>query len=138
MSLLMYGVIALAVIGSLSGLYYKVNHDGYERGIAAARQECQVEADKAKAIADADRKRQEAARDAQAKDQSRRLADAQKRTQALQSRLEANIAAAGDSVKCSLTPSLFDDWNAANRGPTPESPAPRVLPPAPKPPAPSG
>ena len=34
MSLLAYGLIALAILGSLGGLYYKVNHDGVVTGRA--------------------------------------------------------------------------------------------------------
>ena len=53
MGLIAYGLIALAILGSLGGLYYKVNHDGVVAGRAEVKSQWDAANDKAKKTADA-------------------------------------------------------------------------------------
>ena len=118
MNLLLYGVIALAILGTLGGIGYKVRQSGYDA--------CKVEWAEASAAAqkeiEADRKRQDDLRQEQDKLASRRLADEKKRTQTLWTSLEAHIRVAGKYANCPIPDSLRDDWNRANAGPKGLSP----------------
>lgn len=116
-TLLIYGIVALGIVGSLAGIAWKLDHNGYERGVA----EVQVKWDEANAAAkqaaEADRARQDALRQAKDEEASRRLADEKRRTATLWTSLEAHIKAAGTAAQCPMPDSLRDDWNSANAGP---------------------
>lgn len=115
-SLLLYGIVALGIIGSLGGIGWKVNHDGYVRGKAEIQQQWDAANVAAQQKAEADRKRQDDLRAAQDKEATRRLANAKQTNQRLMASLEAHIRAAGTSVACAMPPDLLRDWNAANSG----------------------
>lgn len=67
--ILLYAVAAIALVGAVGGLYYKVNHDGYERGkgeikqqwdaanLEARQREAEASAKAAKELAEARAKR---------------------------------------------------------------------------------
>ena len=116
MPLLAYGLIALAILGALGGIGYKLDHNGFERG----KGEVQVAWDKANVAAqklvDEDRARQDALRRAQDVQATRRLANEKKRTAGLVVSLEAHIRAAGQSAQCPMPQPLVEDWNKANKG----------------------
>ena len=120
--MIVYLIAAIAAIGALGGLYWKVDHNGLERG----RQEVQVKWDAANAAAQqaaaADKARQDALRQAQDKKATEALSNEKKRTASLWTSLEAHIRAAGTSVQCPMPVSLLDDWNRANAGPKGVSP----------------
>ena len=116
-SLLIYGLIALGIIASLGGIGWKIDHNGYVRGAGEEHQKWQAATDKAKAAAEADRVRQDALRQAQDAQTTRRLTDEKKRSQTLMASLEAHIRASGAAAACPLPDSLRDDWNRANSGP---------------------
>lgn len=117
MGLLAYGILALAIIGALGGTAWKLDHNGYERGYGAAQKKADDAAAAAKAAAEADMARQEALRQAQDKEATRRLTNEKNRSRTLMASLEAHIHAAGTTATCAIPDSLRDDWNAANAGP---------------------
>jgi hypothetical protein len=116
-SLLVYGMVALAILGTLGGIGYKIR----ESGADAVRLEWSEANAKAKAEAEAERLRQDALREKQEKAYIGRLANEKKRSGELMASLEAHIKAAGPAAQCALPASLLDDWNTANRaqGPGP-------------------
>ena len=125
---LIYGLVALGIIGALGGIGWKIDHNGYVRGSAAVQQEWEASNAKARAAAEADRQRQDALRQARDAEATRRLTDEKKRTRTLMASLEAHIRASGAAATCPVPPSLLDDWNAANAGP--KSAGPGTVPPA--------
>ena len=130
-SLIVYAVIFLAVAGVIGGAYKTVKDSGREE-VRLEWQEANAAAQKK---ADADRKAQEAAREAQDKETSRRLANAKKRSQDLLVSLEAHIKASGTAAACPMPVSLRDDWNRANN--PGEGVSPPTMPPASRPTTPS-
>jgi len=112
-NLLLYAGAAIVILGMLGALGYKVRESGKD----AVRVEWQAANAKAAADAEADRQRQDALRQAQDKEATRRLADEKKRTATVMASLEAHIRVAGKSAQCPVPPSLLNDWNAANAGP---------------------
>ena len=112
MNLLLYGFVALAILGALGGLGYKVR----EAGADSVRVEWAAANEKAKQEADAERQRQEAVRATQDKQATKRLADARKSNAALFQSLEAHIRVARLPADCKLPPSLLGDVNAALAG----------------------
>lgn len=120
---LIAGAVALAALG---GLYWKVDHNGYERGSAEIKGQWDAANVAAQQKADADRARQEALRQAQDEEASRRLANEKKRATALWISLEAHIKAAGSAAQCPMPDGLRDAWNRANAGP--EGERPRAVP----------
>ena len=128
-------MVALAVLGTLGGIAYKLDHNGYERGKGEVKQEWDAAVQKGVAAAEAERKRQEAARAAQDKEATRRLSDAQKRSRTLMVSLEAHIKASGAAAQCPVPASLRDAWNASHQAGEGVSPA--AVPPASRKPAPS-
>ena len=115
--LLAYGLMALAVIGAAAGFYGKIHHDGYVEGKGEVQQAWDSANAAAQKKAEADRLRQDALRQAQEQEATRRLADEKKRSAGLMASLEAHIRASGTAVQCPIPPSLFDDWNLSNAGP---------------------
>lgn len=111
--LAMYGILALAILGTLGGMAYKVRESGFDA--------CTVERDakdaKAVAAAEAERQRQDALRQAQDKEATKRLANEKTRSRTLMASLEAHIRAAGSAAACPIPDGLRDAWNAANAGP---------------------
>ena len=112
---LIAGVAALAMI---SGLAYKT----YEAGADKVRTEWAEATLKAKSEAEAERQRQDALRQQQDKQVTRRLSDEKKRSQTLMASLEAHIKAARLPAECRLTPELLGDANAALAGSQGERP----------------
>jgi hypothetical protein len=135
MGILAYGLLALAIIGSAAGFYAKISHDGYERGEAHITELWEAQNAKAREIVLADRKRQEAVRDAADKKQTGRLANEKKRTGELMASLEAHIKATGAFAGCRISPELLNDTNNAITGGKGISPG--TVPSGPKPPAPA-
>ena len=113
MNLLLYGVIALAILGTLGGIGYKIR----EAGADSVRVEWAEANAAAQKQAEADRQRQDALRQAQDKEATRRLANEKKRSGVLMASLEAHIRVAGRSAQCPIPDSLRDDWNSSNAGP---------------------
>ena len=121
MSLLAYGLIALAILGSLGGLYYKVNHDG----VVAGRAEVQAKWDTANAEARA----AEAARSAKAAadleaERKKRKVVVKERTVFVDREIEKLVA----SASC-LSPDGVRTLNSAIDGKS----APRAVPDRPMP-----
>jgi len=120
--------MALAILGTLGGIGWKVRSAGYDA--------CKVEWQQANAAAqqkaEAERVRQEAARATQEKEAIRRLSNEKKRSGALMASLEAHIKAAGPAAQCPVPVGMLDAWNAANAGPQGVSPG--TVPPASRPP----
>ena len=116
---LIAGAVAIAALG---GLYWKVDHNGYQRGVSETKTQWDAAVQKGKDDAEAERVRQDALRQAQDAEHARRLANAQKRSQTLWTSLEAHIRAAGNAAKCPVPDSLRDAWNSANQGPEGERP----------------
>lgn len=129
--LIVYAVLALGILGTLAGIGYKIR----EAGADSVRVEWQQANAAAQKKADEDRARQEAARAAQDKEASRRLANARKSNQELMRSLEAHIKAAGPVADCRLTDGLLGAWNAANKAGQGERTG--TVPPASKPTAPA-
>ena len=117
MSLIAYGLIALAILGSLGGIAYGLDHRGYERGKGEVKQAWDKANKKATDEAEAERKRQDALRQEQDKKATERLANEKKRTAGLMVSLEAHIKASGVSAQCPLPLVLLNDWNISNAGP---------------------
>lgn len=117
MSLLAIGLTALAIIGSLAGLYGTIHHSGVAEGRAEVEKRWEAQNAKNREIVLADRTRQESLRQATDATATRRLADERKRTSTLMVSLEAHIKAAGTSAQSPMPASLRDDWNLANAGP---------------------
>jgi len=113
MPLLAYGLIALALIGALGGIGYKVRASGYD----ACKVEWQAADAAAQQKAEADRARVDALRAAQDREATRRLTDEKRRSGAIWASLEAHIRASGTAAQCPIPDSLRDDWNSANAGP---------------------
>ena len=131
MSLLAYGLVALALIGALSGLGYKIRESGKD----AVRIEWQAANAAAQKKAEDDRQRQDAIRAAQDKQATRRLNDARKSNATLLTALDAHIRAAGLPRDCRLPQQLWDDANSALAGAEGERPG--TVPSAPGPAAPA-
>ena len=112
MGLIAYGLIALALIGALGGLGYKIRESGKD----AARIEWAQDVAARKAEAEAERARQDALRATQDKQATRILADARKSNAALLQSLDAHIRVARLPADCKLTPELFADVNRALAG----------------------
>lgn len=112
MGLLAYGIMGIMILGMLGGIVYKIRQGGAD----SVRAEWAEANAVAQQKADAERKRQEAVREAQDKEATRRLADAQKRSKTLMASLEAHIKASGTAAKCPVPPVLLDHWNAGNSG----------------------
>ena len=129
MNLLLYGFVALAILGALGGIGYKVR----EAGADSVRVEWAEANTAAQKKVEAERMRQDALRAAQDKEATRRLADAKRRSAALLTSLEAHIRASGAAAQCPMPPVLLYDWNAANAGP--EGVSPGTVPPAGRKPA---
>ena len=110
--LIAYAGAAIAVMGMIGYAYHTVKKAGADEVRAEWAEANAVAQQKA----DADRKRQEAVREAQDKEATRRLADAQKRSKTLMASLEAHIKASGTAAKCPVPPVLLDHWNAGNSG----------------------
>ena len=121
---------AAAVIGALGGLYWKIDHSAYQRGQAEVQVKWDADVAARQKEAEADRARQDALRQAQDKETSRRLTNERKRATTLQASLDAHIRAAGSSVRCPMPPGLLDVWNRAGAGPTGEGGSPGPVPPA--------
>lgn len=115
-TLVVYALLALAVLGTLSGIAYKLNHDGYLRGKAEVKAEWDQANAAAQKLADADRERLDALRQAQDQGHIRRLANEKKRATAIWSSLEAHIKVAGLRNDCRVTPELLNDANSALSG----------------------
>ena len=113
MNLLLYGFLALAILGTLGGIGYKVRESGKD----AIRVEWQQANAAAQQKAETERQRQDALRAAQDREATRRLANEKNRSRSLMVSLEAHIKAAGKSADCKLTDGLRDSWNASNAGP---------------------
>ena len=113
MSLIAYGFLALAILGALGGIGYKVR----EAGADSVRVEWAAANAAAQNAAEAERARQDALRVAQDKEATRRLADEKNRSRTLMVSLDAHIKASGSAAQCPMPPVLFDDWNRANSGP---------------------
>lgn len=118
MSFLLYGAMALAILGAVGGIGYKVRESGKD----SVRVEWKAANEKATLQAEADRQRQDALRQAQDAEVTRRLSNEKKRTAGLMVSLEAHIKASGAAANCPLTPGLQDAWNRANAGPEGSSP----------------
>ena len=131
MSLLAYGLVALALIGALSGLGYNIRESGKD----AVRVEWQAANAAAQKKAEDDRQRQDALRQAQDKQATRRLNDARKSNATLLTALDAHIRAAGLPRDCRLPQQLWDDANSALAGAEGERPG--TVPSAPGPAAPA-
>ena len=112
MSLLLYAGAAIIILGMLGTAGYKIRESGKD----AVRLEWSAANDKAKAAAEAERARQDALRQAQDKEATRRLADARKSNAALLTSLDAHIRVARLPADCKLTPGLLADVNAALAG----------------------
>ena len=112
MSLIAYGLIALALIGALSGVGYKIRESGKD----AVRVEWAADVAARKAEAEAERMRQDALRQAQDKQATRRLADARKSNAALLTSLDAHIRVARLPADCRITDLLLGDANRALAG----------------------
>jgi Flp pilus assembly protein TadB len=128
--MLMYLIAGIAALAMISGLAYKT----YEAGADKVRLEWAADVAARKAEAEKERARQDALREAQDKEATRRLADEKKRTTGLMASLEAHIRASGAAAKCPVPDSLRDDWNRANAGPEGERTG--TVPPAGRKPAP--
>ncbi len=113
MNLLLYGFLALAILGTIGGIGYKVR----EAGADSIRVEWSAANTAAQKKAEDERQRQDALRAEQDKQATRRLADEKKRSGALMVSLEAHIKASGSAAQCPMPVSLRDDWNRANAGP---------------------
>ena len=118
MNLLLYGFLALGILGALGGIGYKVR----EAGADSVRVEWAAANAAAQKKADDDRARQDALRQAQDKEATRRLANEKTRARTLMASLEAHIKASGAAAQCPVPDSLRDDWNRANAGPEGVSP----------------
>lgn len=118
MQLIAYGLIALAILGAIGTGVYKVK----EWGADGVRLEWKAANEKAAKEAEAERARQDALRQAQDKEVTRRLTDAKRRNTGLMASLEAHIRASGTAAQCPLSPGLHDIWNRANQGPQSDSP----------------
>lgn len=125
MGLLAYGLVALGVLGMLGGIGYKIRESGKD----AVRLEWSVANDKAKAQAEAERARQDAVREAQDKQATKRLADEKKRTAGLMVSLDAHIKASGLRADCRIPDILLLDVNTAIGGP--KGVGPSAVPPKP-------
>lgn len=112
MGILAYGILAMALMGMIGTGVYKVK----EWGADEVRQEWQQATLKAKSEAEAERARQDAVRQQQDQQVTKRLADARKRSQTLMASLEGHIKAARLSPDCRITPELLLDANAALAG----------------------
>lgn len=119
----------LAVLGAIGTGVYKVKQWGY----GEAKAECVAEDEKRAAAAEAERKRQDALREAQDKQATKRLADARKSNQALLTSLDAHIRVAKLRADCRIPPELQSDANNALSGGKGFGPDP--VPGKPKPPA---
>src|SRR3990167_4206500 len=131
MGLIAYGLIALAILGALSGIGYKIRESGKD----AVKVEWAADVAARKAEAEAERERQDALRATQDKQATRRLADAKRRSTELMGSLEAHIKAAGLRTDCRITPELLEDANRALAGG--EGVGPGAVPSGPKPAAPA-
>jgi Flp pilus assembly protein TadB len=112
MNLILYGVIALAILATVSGLAWKVRESGKE----SVRLEWAEANAAAQKKAEAERQRQDALRATQDKEATKRLADAKRRNATLLTSLEAHIKVARLPADCKLPPSLLGDVNAAIAG----------------------
>ena len=116
--LIAYGLIALAILGALGGIGYKVRESGKD----AVRVEWAEANAAAQQAAEADRQRQDAIRASKDKEATRRLANARKSNQQLLSSLDAHIRAANLPRDCRLPQQLWDDANSALAGAEGERP----------------
>ena len=126
MNLLLYGIVALAILGTLSGIAYKVRESGYE----ACKVEWQAANAEATAAAELERKRQESVSRDQARTLEAKLAKQRRLNSDLANVVNQHISRippppAGCPVPA-LTPELLDDANRALAGP--EGPTPGSLP----------
>ena len=112
MNLILYAVLALAVMGMIGTGVYKVKQWGAEE----VRTEWAAANKKAAEDAETERKRQDSIRAAQDKEATRRLADARKSNAALLTSLDAHIRAAKLPAGCKLDDRLLGDVNAALAG----------------------
>ena len=112
MTILAYAFAAIALLGMIGGGLYKVRESGKD-AVRIEWAEANAAAQKA---ADADRARQDALRQAQDKEATRRLTDARKSNAALLTSLEAHIRVARLPADCRIPDSLLGDVNAALAG----------------------
>ena len=123
-TMILYACLALALMSGI-GWGYKVVKD-------TGREEVRLEWAEANAAAqkkaEADRQRQDALRQQQDAETTKRIANEKNRARTLMVSLEAHIKAAGKSADCKLTDGLRDDWNLSNAGP--EGVGPGTVPPA--------
>lgn len=117
-TMLLYGFMALAILGAVGGIGYKVRESGKD----SVRVEWAAANAKAQADAEADRKRQDDLRQAQDKEATRRLTNEKKRSGELMASLESHIRASGAAAQCAVPEQLRNDWNGANAGPQGVSP----------------
>ncbi len=130
-TLLLYGFLALAILGALGGIGYKVRESGKD-SVRVEWAEANAAAQKK---SEEERARQDALRQAQDREATRRLANEKRRASTLMVSLDAHIKAAGKSADCPMPVSLRDDWNSANAGP--EGVSTGTVPPASRKPAPT-
>lgn len=116
--LLLYAGAAIIILGMLGTAGYKIRESGKDE----VRVEWQAANAAAQKKADDDRARQDALRQAQDAEATRRLANEKKRSQTLMASLEAHIKASGTAAACPMPPLLLDDWNRANAGSQGDSP----------------
>ena len=112
MGILAYLIAGIVLVSALAGLA------AYERkaGGDSVRVEWEESNTAARQKAEAERIRQDALRQAQDKEATRRLANEKKRTGELMVSLEAHIKAAGLRTDCRITPELLGDANSALAG----------------------
>ena len=115
---LLYAGAAIIILGMLGTAGYKIRESGKD----AVRVEWAEANAAAQQAAEADRQRQDALRQAQDKQATRRLNDARKSNATLLTALDAHIRAAGLPRDCRLPQQLWDDANSALAGAEGERP----------------
>ena len=130
MGFLPYIIAGIVFIGALVGGYVKIHHDGYAQGTAETQSKWDAANVEAQKKIDAERAKEVALRESQAKEATKRLADEKKRNVILMASLEAHIKASGVAVQCPLPPSLLNDWNNGNAGSEGENKGTGTMPPA--------
>ena len=108
MGFLPYIIAGIVFIGAAAGFYGKIHHDGYVEGKGEVKQAWDAANVEAQKKIDAERAKEVALRESQAKEATKRLADEKKRNVILMASLEAHIKASGVAVQCPLPPSLLD------------------------------